>query len=258
LADAVILGGLSGHRPHSGGELGDGETRRRDRQRERCGEGGTYPGSVEVDPADSCCGDLRGCGQLVEDPVGQEADLDAVEHAGEAVDDAAEPGGDLRELAQCAATAELFGVMRDRLEAQGAFAFGVGLQREQSEVDLEDREVPPWFLDDDRLSGREFVAGAMRAAFASEQRADCRQVEPGCASLRVNRGSSRSLRGAEGHRRPGVASNPLYWTTVGPRQCAACVQGDAAKGRTRPRRHYSLGAAFAVSLSPMLVLVGVG
>ncbi|MGA2014846.1 MAG: hypothetical protein ABSH51_30560 [Solirubrobacteraceae bacterium] len=34
------------------------------------------------------------------------------------------------------AAAELFGVMRDRLEAQDAFAFGVRLQRQESEVDL--------------------------------------------------------------------------------------------------------------------------
>jgi hypothetical protein len=41
--------------------------------------------------------------------------------------------------------------MHDRLEAQDAFAFGVRLQRQVSEVDLEDREVPPRFLDHDCL-----------------------------------------------------------------------------------------------------------
>jgi hypothetical protein len=60
--------------------------------------------------------------------------------------------GDLRELVQPAAAAELLGVMRDRLEAQDAFAFGVRLQRQQSEVDVEHREVPQRFLDHDCLS----------------------------------------------------------------------------------------------------------
>jgi len=65
-------------------------------------------GGVEVDPADPGCGELRGGRQLVEDSVGQEAELDAVEHAGEAVDHAGQAGDDLRELVQSAAAAELF------------------------------------------------------------------------------------------------------------------------------------------------------
>src|SRR5680860_1311646 len=35
------------------------------------------------------------------------------------------------------------GVVHDRLEPQYVFAFGVALQRQQSEVDLEQGEVPP-------------------------------------------------------------------------------------------------------------------
>ncbi|MGB0096285.1 MAG: hypothetical protein WBP81_27570 [Solirubrobacteraceae bacterium] len=70
------------------------------------------------------------------------------------VDDRGQPGGDLGELVQRPAAAELLGVMHDRLEAQDAFAFGVPLQRQQSEVDLEDGQVPPRFLDHDGLSGR--------------------------------------------------------------------------------------------------------
>jgi len=65
----------------------------------------------------SGCGDLRRRGQLVEDPVGQEADLDAVEHAGEAVDHRGQAGDDLGELVQRAAAAELLDMVRDRLEA---------------------------------------------------------------------------------------------------------------------------------------------
>ena len=77
----------------------------------------------------------------VEDAVGQEADVDAVEHGGEAVDHRGQPGGDVASCFQGPAAAELFGVMRDRLEAQDAFAFGVRLERQQPEMDFEDRQV---------------------------------------------------------------------------------------------------------------------
>jgi hypothetical protein len=71
LAGAVVVGGLSGHRSDLGGELGDGEALRGDRQRECRGERGANPGEVHVDTADPGCGDVRGCGELVEDAVGQ-------------------------------------------------------------------------------------------------------------------------------------------------------------------------------------------
>jgi hypothetical protein len=57
-------------------------------------------------------------------------------------------------LSSVQAAAELLGVIQDRPEAQDAFAFGVPLQRQQSEVDLEDGQVPPRFLDRDCLSRR--------------------------------------------------------------------------------------------------------
>ena len=85
---------------------------------------------------------------------------------------------DLAEAIQHPAAAELPCVVHDRLEAQDAFAFGVCLQRQQPEADLDDGQVPPRFLDHDCLSRGEVVAGAMRAAFAAEQGAHDRDVEP--------------------------------------------------------------------------------
>lgn len=61
-------------------------------------------------------------------------------HDGESADD-------LTKAVQEAAAAQLFGVVRDRFEAQHVFTFGVALQREEPEVDLEQGEVPPRFLD---------------------------------------------------------------------------------------------------------------
>lgn len=122
LAGGVAVRGLSGHRPDLGGELSDGEPLRGDRQRERRGEGGADPGYVEVDAADPGSRVLRGCGQLVEDPLGQKADVDAVEHAHEPVDHRGQPNGDLAEAVQRPAAAELLCVVHDRLEAQDALA----------------------------------------------------------------------------------------------------------------------------------------
>jgi hypothetical protein len=72
----------------------------------------------------------------------------------EPVDHRGQPGGDLAEAVQRPAAAELLCVVHDRLEAQAAFAFGVAIQRQQSEADLEDGQVPLRFLDHDCLSRR--------------------------------------------------------------------------------------------------------
>ena len=69
----------------------------------------------------------EGAGQFLEDAVGDEGDVDAVEHGGEPVDHAGEPGEDLGELLQRPAGAQRTGVVHDRLEPQHVFAFGVAL-----------------------------------------------------------------------------------------------------------------------------------
>lgn len=66
--------------------------------------------------------DLGGCWQLVEDAVGQEADVDAVEHAGEPVDHAGQAGDDGGELLEHPAGVQGFGVVHDRFEAQHVLA----------------------------------------------------------------------------------------------------------------------------------------
>src|SRR5438094_3991725 len=82
----------------------------------------------------------------------QEGNVDAVEQRGEPVDHAGQSVDDGRELLQHPPGVQGAGVVHDRLEAQHAFAFGVALQRQQPEVDLEDGEVPPRSLDHDCLS----------------------------------------------------------------------------------------------------------
>jgi len=70
-------------------------------------------------------------------PSGQEPDVDAVEHGGESVDHVGQPGDDGGELLQDPAGVQGPGVVHDRLEAQYVLALGVALQRQESEVDLE-------------------------------------------------------------------------------------------------------------------------
>jgi len=151
LPDAVVLLGLAGERSDLGGEVGDGEPVGGDGQCEDGGQRGPGEGLVEVDAADAGRAGLGRGRQLVEDAVGQERDVDAVEHAGEPVDHGGQAGHDGGELLDHPAGVQGLGVVHDRLEAQYVFAFGVGLQRQQPEVDLEQGEVPPRSLDHDCL-----------------------------------------------------------------------------------------------------------
>src|SRR6266581_3081068 len=64
----------------------------------------------------------EGAARLVEGVVGNEPDVDAVQRGGESFDHAGQAGDDGGELVQGPAAAELFGVVRDGLEAQHAFA----------------------------------------------------------------------------------------------------------------------------------------
>jgi len=96
----------------------------------------------------------EGAGSWSRMSSGRKPTSTAVEHAHEPVDHRGQPAGDLPELVQRSAAAELLGVVHDRFEAQDAFAFGVALQRQQSEADFEDGQVPLRFLDHDCLSRR--------------------------------------------------------------------------------------------------------
>lgn len=79
LAQRVVVVGLVGHRLHLGGEVTDGEAARGDGQRECGGDGVVHAGLVDVDAADAGRPERRGLGQLVEQTVGDEGDVDAVQ-----------------------------------------------------------------------------------------------------------------------------------------------------------------------------------
>ncbi|MHA7291324.1 hypothetical protein ACX80V_17005 [Arthrobacter sp. MDT3-24] len=91
---------LSGPGSDLAGEIGDGEGLGGDGQSQDGGQRGSGTGLVQIDAADSGGTDLGWGRQPVQDAVGQEGHVDAVEHGGEPVDHAGEPGDDGGELLQ--------------------------------------------------------------------------------------------------------------------------------------------------------------
>lgn len=75
------------------------------------------------------------------------------------------------------AAAQLFGVVGDRLDAKHVFAFGVGLERQASEVDFERGEVVTRCPDHGFESRRTAVAVEVGAGSGSEQGAHQWHVE---------------------------------------------------------------------------------
>jgi hypothetical protein len=109
LADGVAV--VAGHRPDPGCVLGDGEAVGCGGQRECCREGGADPGLVQVDAADPGNTDPGGQRQLIEGPVVEETDIDAVDGRAEPLRHAGQAGDDLGEVLQAAAAAQFSGVV---------------------------------------------------------------------------------------------------------------------------------------------------
>lgn len=105
---------------------------RGDGQRQGGGEHGPAAGLVHVNAADAGTAELAGGGQGIEQAVGDEADIDAVQCRAELLHHLPEPGDDGRELVQGAAAAQVLGVVGDAFEPQDAFAFGITLQGSRS------------------------------------------------------------------------------------------------------------------------------
>jgi hypothetical protein len=78
---------------------------------------------------------------LVQDAIGDEGCIDAVQGGAEPFEHAGQRSDDVGEAVQGPSGAQGFGVMADRLEAQHVLAFGVALEGQVPEVDLEDRQA---------------------------------------------------------------------------------------------------------------------
>ena len=106
----------------------------------------THAGFVQVDTADPGGAQPDAGGQLI-DAVAEEYGVHTVQAGGEPVDHASQFGHDLGKLRDHPAAAQLRGVVRDRLEPQHAFAFGVRLAGQPPEVQLEHGQVKRRCLD---------------------------------------------------------------------------------------------------------------
>ena len=114
----------------------------------------------------------EGLGKLVEQPIGDEADVDAVQGGAEPVGDAGETAGDVAPALEHTSTTQVTGVVGDGLETQHVFAFGICLHRQAPEVDLEVGEVIARCPDHGFESRGSARPVAMRPGFGPEHGAD--------------------------------------------------------------------------------------
>ncbi len=142
LADGVA--GHPGHPPDRGGMLGDGEPAGGGGKGQRRRQGSPDAGLVQVDAAGPDRADPRRQRQLVQQPVGDEAGVGAVQRGGEPAGDAGERRVDAGEVVEAAAAAQGTGVVDGGLQAQDVLALGVGLDLELAEQDPEPGQAEVW------------------------------------------------------------------------------------------------------------------
>lgn len=138
------------------------------------------PGTGQSSPGDRVTG--HSSGVLAASPIGRAIPVRHVSSEGcEEVNratHAGEPGEDGAELGQGSSSVQGAGVVHDRFEPEHVFALGVAFQRQESEVDFEDGEVPAGFLHYHRPAGGQARAGPAWSGPDSEQCSQCGQVEP--------------------------------------------------------------------------------
>jgi hypothetical protein len=122
---------------------------------------------------------LGGGGQGVEPTVGDEAGIDAVQRRAELLHHLLQAGDDGRELLQRLAAAQVLGVAGEGFEPQDAFAFGIALQGQVPEVDLEFGQVIRRCLDRDLQPRRPPAPRGPRAHLGAGQRAHLADIQPG-------------------------------------------------------------------------------
>jgi len=174
-------------------------------------------------------------GSLVEQPVGYERHVDAVEAGAEPVGHAGEAGTDVAPAVQDAAAVEVTGVVGDRLDAQHVLAFGVGLQRQAPEVDLEVGEVIRRCPDHGFQSRRPACSVAVGPGLGAEHGADLPHVEagPGAVHDRVE-GPLHAGAVAEQQVAGVLDLEDRVVVDEAARRLVRCVQPEAQAGRVDP------------------------
>ena len=143
-----------------------------------------YARIVEIDPTDTCLAQTRRQWQLVHRLIADEGSVDAVKRGHEALQHAPESRNDSWEARHHTPTSQLVSVMHGHFDAQDVLAFGVRLQGQVPEVDLEHREVIREGLDHD-LEPRRRVACAVpvRTPSGAEEGSDLAHIQAGTRSV---------------------------------------------------------------------------
>jgi len=152
-------------------------------QRDHSFQNSTHSRLVDIHTADTGLTDLGRFGQLIQDVVRDNRDINTVQGIEETIQNVCQAQDNLGKLGQRAATAQIFCVVNNNLSAQDAFAFGIHLDGDLSKVKLEDRQVILRSLDHD-LATRFLLAFAPGGTlFASEDGLQGLDVEQGAGAV---------------------------------------------------------------------------
>ena len=123
------------------GKVSDTESVRGHSQFDHSLDHRTYPGFVGIDASDLRFSHTGRSGQIVQLNIGDAGDVNAVHGIQKPVKDILQVRDDLSEPIQETAARQHSGIVGNDLDPEGAFAFGITLGGDLSEVDLEHRQV---------------------------------------------------------------------------------------------------------------------
>src|SRR5215510_3849953 len=168
---SIVKGiGRSSHRLDGGGELPSGESLGRTGQRHGGRQHGPYSGLVHVEATDSYLADLRWMGKFVQSRIAYEGCIHGVDVTEKLSQDLPKPGHDRGEAFQDSAAAKFLTIVNHHLDTKHAFAFGIDLQSQLTEMQFEDRQVILRSLDHDFQSRRFAMAVPIGTGFDAEDR----------------------------------------------------------------------------------------
>lgn len=144
---------------------------------------GSHPGFVDVDTADPYFTNTGRSGQIIQLNIGDAGNVDAVHGIQKPIQDIFQVRDDLSKPIQETTARQYSGIVGNDLDPEGAFAFGITLGGDLSEVDLEHRQVMRRSLDHDLLSWRFFAFELEGTSLGPQDGLQCLDVETGASSV---------------------------------------------------------------------------
>jgi len=136
---------------------------------------------IDIDPPYPSRPNLRRKGPGLQFPVIDERNIHATQDIKESFQDGLERCNDLGKPVDSSSTAQLLGVVSNRLNSKNAFAFAIDLEGQLSKMDLKDRQIIDRSLDHDLESGRMLLAMVAKGT--------TRIAKDGLDGLYIQRGS---------------------------------------------------------------------